>query len=309
VRVAGKKLYVDGEIFHVKGISWNPIPRGGLHPQSLDYAGFADLDIPMMVNAGINVVRTYEPIEDRGVLDKLHAAGIYVINSVYPWGGATVDVATNRVSNLRDHPAILMWLVGNEWNYNNLYTGSQHDFAWSMARVQAVAAAIHTVDSNHPVISSYGHVPPTQVIDGVPDVDVWGANVYTGLSLNSVFSDYRGRTAKPLLITEYGADAWNANAGYDPDSQAEATRVLTQAIFEQCSALHDNGFVLGGALYSWADEWHKAGNPNEQDTGGSAPGGGPHPDMVFNEEYWGIVDIDRNPRPAYDALREVYTSQ
>ena len=307
VRVVGRKLFVNGEVFHVKGISWNPIPKGGTHPQALDYPGFADLDIPMMVEAGINTVRTYEPLLDRGVLDKLHDAGIYVINSVYPWGGSTIDTATARVNQVVDHPAILMWLVGNEWNYNNLYTGNQHDIGWTMRRVQDVAAAIHGVDASHPVITSYGHVPPTATINAIPDVDLWGANVYTGISLDGVFSEYRSRTPKPLLITEYGADAWNAQVGYDEASQAEATRVLTQSIFDHCSALHDDGIAVGGSLYSWSDEWDKAGNPSDHDIGGSAPGGGPYPDMVFNEEYWGIVDIDRVKRQAYDALKELYT--
>ena len=57
------------------------------------------------------------------------------------------------------------------------------------------------------------------------------------------------------------------------------------------------------------DGWWKAGNPDTQDPGGSAPfdGGVPY-DGSANEEYWGIVDIDRNKKRAFYVVEDKYNA-
>jgi hypothetical protein len=143
----------------------------------------------------------------------------------------------------------------------------------------------------------------------MPEVDVWGINAYRGLSFGDLFDAWRARSDKPLFISEYGADAYNANLpGYDPESQAVAAAALTREILEQATSSADGARVLGGTLFEWNDEWWKdaAGSFSEQDVGGAAPGSGPYPDQVFNEEWWGLVDVDRNPRPAFERVRSVF---
>ncbi|WP_437623590.1 hypothetical protein [Sorangium sp. So ce1151] len=134
-------------------------------------------------------------------------------------------------------------------------------------------------------------------------------NVYRGLGFGELFEDWAARSGKPFYVSEYGADAWNANIGaVDTESQAEAVWALTQLIWDNGSAHTADGTCAGGTVFEWADEWWKdaEGSASAHDVGGIAPGGGPHPDQTFNEEWWGIVDIDRTPRPAYDELARVF---
>jgi hypothetical protein len=201
-----------------------------------------------------------------------------------------------------------MWLVGNEWNYNGLFTGVP--FVTARDRLQRIAAAIHVLDPSRPVSTVYGELPSAATIAAMPAIDVWGLNVYRNIGFGDLFTRWAALSGAPMFISEYGADAWDARgAGMENvAAQAEATTALTQLILARSTARHTDGVTLGGTIFEWSDEWWKdqAGSPSVHDIGGVAPGGGPYPDNTFNEEWWGVVTIDRVPRPAYDALARLY---
>lgn len=305
IQVRGRQVLVDGKPIHLKGVAWNPIPQGGRHPQNLDFASVVAQDAELLARAGVNIVRTYEPITDLVVLDKLWEHKIWVMNGLYNWGGASVDSVIGKVNSVKHHPALLMWSIGNEWNFNGLYVGMAY---WdAVARLREVAKKVKSLDQEHPVACIYGEIGGIHdVAEHMPEVDVWGINAYRGISFGGLFDDYKGLMTKPLFLGEYGADAYNALAGSeDQESQAKATKALTEEIVEHSSIT--GGVCIGGFVFEFADEWWKdgAGSPAVHDVGGVAPGGGPYPDMTFNEEWWGLVGIDRTPRKAYWALRSV----
>lgn len=302
----GRALKVGDTAIHLRGVCWNPVAKGGVHPADLDFAAAAPQDILLMQAAGINVVRTYEPIADTAVLDSLHAAGIKVIMTVYSWGGADPSAVLSPVNAVKDHPAVLMWMVGNEWNYNGLYVNRSFDE--SLATVQAAAVLIQAADPHHLVATAYGELPSEETIAKLSAVDVWGINSYRGLSFGDLFSTWESRSGLPMFLSEYGADAYDARNGgaENLDAQAEATSTLAGEL--EAHAARSGGVASGGTIFEWSDEWWKdgEGDPSVQDVGGIAPGGGPYPDATFNEEWWGIVTIDRTPRPAYFALQEMF---
>jgi hypothetical protein len=308
IEVRGRELYVDGEPFRIRGVNWNPVPKGGEHPANLDYAGFADQDIALMKAAGINVVRTYERLENRAVLDKLEDAGIYVFSTVYGWWQDAPSVVTARVNAVKDHPAILAWVLGNEWNYNHLYANDSLSLEATRDQINEAAELIRAADDEHPISTIYGELGGIEAqIAGMPNIDLWGVNAYRGISFGDLFTQFAAASTKPMYLGEYGADAYDSRNGgkVDVDAQGVATKALTEEIIDNY-ATPSGGTTLGGFVFEWADEWWKGGNPDSHDTGGIAPGGGPYPDQTFNEEYWGVVDIDRVPRPAYDELKALY---
>ncbi len=289
IEVRGRELYVDGEPFRIRGVNWNPVPKGGEHPANLDYAGFADQDIALMKTAGINVVRTYERLENRAVLDKLEDAGIYVFSTVYGWWQDAPSVVTARVNAVKDHPAILAWVLGNEWNYNHLYANDSLSLEETRDQINEAAELIRAADDAHPISTIYGELGGIEAqIAAMPNIDLWGVNAYRGISFGDLFTQFAAASTKPMYLGEYGADAYDSRNGgkVDVDAQGVATKALTEEIIDNYAA-PSGGTTLGGFVFEWADEWWKGGNPAAHDTGGTAPGGGPYPDQTFNEESLG----------------------
>lgn len=299
--VNGRELIVNNKAVALKGVNWNPVRKGSRKGwNDVDFRGFVEVDSELMAAAGINAVRTYEPILDVEVLDVLWQKNIQVLNTAYIAEKADHNSILALVNKLKDHPAILMWVIGNEWNYNGLYADLSKEEA--TARVDEVSRMIKKVDGNHPVATVYGQLPGPETLAALPAVDVWGVTAYDGLSFGKLFDDWAMLTHKPMFLAEFGADAYNTlTESLDEADQAMATVSLTNEI-----VLHSTqrgGVCSGGFLFELADEWWKDihGNPDSHDVGGAAPGAGPFPDNVFNEEYWGVVSIEGTTREAYRA--------
>ena len=68
-------------------------------------------------------------------------------------------------------------------------------------------------------------------------------------------------------------------------------------------------FIIFVLIFQFVDGLWKAGNPDKQDIGGWAPNsiGVPY-DGAPNEEFWGIVDIERNKKKTFEVIKNKYNN-
>lgn len=314
VTTSGNAIIVDGERYTMRGVCYSPHSIGSTWQDYPDlgypsYASFAT-DIQLMNSACINTIRTYYAIFDKTRLDQLYAAGIRVIIT-FPRedirGGVNAadqyemldGTYKNYINTYKNHPAILMWSFGNEMNY------TMNANTW-YADLETAAKWVHTNDPNHPVTTANGEVPSADIMTNQsPSVDVWGANIYRFGKANTPLGDYYDRGGrKPFWYSEIGVDSYNHNTGgVDETSQATG---LTSMWADIQYSIDNNGICSGATYFNWTDEWWKSGQNNVQNASGNAPAGIFYPDGVTDEEYYGILKVDRTPKAAYYALQNLW---
>ncbi|MDC3242381.1 MAG: glycoside hydrolase family 2 TIM barrel-domain containing protein [Flavobacteriaceae bacterium] len=309
VTVNKRQILVNNKPYIIKGICYHPVPIG----KSERSFESIDKDLALMTEAGVNTIRVYSPIDDLRVLNKIDAAGLKVIIGFgYSDPNDHYNIRSGNylkyINTYKNHNAILMWELGNEYNYHpEWFNGDLKN--WYHALNNA-AKAIHDNDLTHPVTTAHGDLPSNEALSLSANIDVWGMNVYRMTRPESIYPEWKIISDKPMYFSEGGADSYMAvsafgyQQGENQKAQADAVKTIVENTF------NSDGICAGITVFSFTDGWWKAGKADVQDIGGWAPEGSGVPfDRIPNEEYWGIVDINRNKKEVFDVLKDLYLKQ
>lgn len=360
---SGSRLQVDGRDFMVLGLNWDYVPIGQNYNYSL-WVQPDDViedalarEMPLLQAMHVNAIRQYVGVPPRWVQHIYEKYGIFtVLNHTVGRYGMTIDGAwlpntdysDPRVRSLlkaevaalvdqyKGTPGVLMWLLGNENNYG---------LTWSSFEIEALPEGErHAARAEH-LYSLFGEIirdikqrdpgglvaianGDLQYVDLIAEhckgMDVFGSNVYRGISARDYFQVVKDKLGVPTVFTEFGADAFNARTNREDQAmQAHYLLGQWQEIYEQSAGKGRVGNAAGGLVFQWSDGWWKFMQEtrlNIQDTNASWPNAGYPEDYRegennMNEEWWGITAkgapdarglYDVYPRAAYYALRDIF---
>jgi GT2 family glycosyltransferase len=284
VFVDGKFLLVNGRRFWVKGVTYGSFQANEEGEPFPPHAQLCD-DFAQMRDAGVNTVRIYTPPSDR-IADAAADAGLMLVPDI-GWGPRCCELddsermqflrgwVRDHARRLANHPAILMFSLGNEvpplmvrW--------------YSRRRIESFLKSLYEIVKEEAPQSlvTYVNHPPTEHLN-LEFLDVISYNVY--LEREPEFRRYLARLQmlagdRPLFLAELGLDGGT----HGHEAQAESLDWQLRAVWEKG--------LCGAAVYSWTDEW-----------------------SIFDQEIegwsFGITDIERRPKPALGAVQQIYSAE
>jgi hypothetical protein len=358
----GIKLVANGKDFFIKGMNWDYFPVGTNFSYSLwnqpgDMIKSAlDYEMSLLKNMGVNTIRVYTGIPAKWIKYIYENYGIYtLLNHSFGRYGLTIKGAwkpntdysdplvkelllkevKEMVNQYKNTPGLLMFLLGNENNYGLFWRGAETENipvedrkstkdAYHLYKLfNDAVVEMKTIDQSHPVAICNGDLLFLDIISKeCKDVDVLGINVYRGISFTDMFTRTKNELGKPIMLTEFGADAYNELSNQeDQENQARYLVNNWKEIFENAAGMGKTGNCLGGFTFQFSDGWWKTGqtsNLDVHDVAASWSNGGYLYDFKkgennMNEEWFGICAKGQTnvrgvyelyPRAAYYALKE-----
>lgn len=187
------QLLVNGENFYVKG-------AGGKDRMDIVKA------------CGGNTIRTWGVDNAQEILDAAHKMGLKVMLGFwvqherhgfdYNDAGKVanqLEACRRAVRKYKDHPALLMWGLGNE--YELQYSNTK---VWKA--VNDIAKMVHEEDPNHPTCTVTAGTNATKlrfVMETLTEIDIYGINTYADIgNVKDVLE--KGNFKGPYMITEWG---------------------------------------------------------------------------------------------------------
>lgn len=360
----GWQLLANGEPFIVNGMNWDYFPIGtnysyNIWEESDDFIQNAlEYEMGLLKNMGVNAIRVYTGIqpkwvqyifENYGIHTMLnHPFGRYGYNPDGEWISNTeysdpkakavlLSEVKQMVQEFKGTPGLLLYLLGNENNYGLFWGGAETEDipvedreSTQRARYlyklfNEAAIAMKEIDASHPVALCNGDLMFLDIIaEECQDVDIFGVNVYRGKSIGDLFDRVKKEYGKPVLLTEFGSDAFNAITMEEAQrEQAKYNVANWKEIYQNVAGLGMAENSIGGFTFQFSDGWWKYGqtfNLDVHDTHASWVNGGYLFDYVpgennMNEEWFGICAKGPTdemgfyplyPRSAYYALKKVH---
>ena len=242
------QLLLDGKPFLVKGV-------GG-------QARFAEL-----AQFGGNAIRTWDTNDLERILAEAQqhslsvCAGLWLGHQRHGFDYQNEDQVLQQldrslaaVRRYKDHPALLMWAVGNEME------GAGTDPSVWYA-VNHLAREIKKIDPHHPtmtVIAELGeNAAKVRSIERFcPDIDIIGINSYGGIESLGVRYRQAGGT-KPYIVTEHGAPGpWEVGkTPWGSPIELSSTEKAAWYVKGYRSAVTQQpGLCLGSFAFLWGDK-------------------------------------------------------
>ena len=245
------ELRVNGEPFYIKG------------------AGLEFGNIPALARHQGNSFRTWRTENGqrsgREVLDEAYENGVMVTMGIevarerhgFDYNDtvavqAQLEDIRKQVMALKDHPALLIWGIGNELNLR--YTNPR---VWDA--VNEISEMIHEVDPNHLTTTSLAGISEEEVAyikERCPDLDILAVQMYGDLpDLPGLIREYGWEG--PYMVTEWGATghwevpttAWGAPV--EEHSSVKAAKYLKRY---QGGIEADSLQCIGSYVFLWGNK-------------------------------------------------------
>ncbi|TVP98730.1 MAG: hypothetical protein EA359_17875 [Balneolaceae bacterium] len=360
----GWQLIVNDEPLMLNGMNWDYFPIGtnymySLWDESPDFIRQAlDYEMGLLQNMGVNTIRVYTGIprewieyiyDNFGIYTMLnHSFGRYGVDLEGIWMANTeysdprvmdllLSEVTEMVEEFKGTRGLLLYLLGNENNYGLFWGGAETEDIpvadrGSTLRARAMyklfnkaALSMKAISDDIPIALCNGDLLFLDlIVELVPDIDIFGTNVYRGETFTDLFDRITEEYGKPVLLTEFGSDAFNARTNQEDQAmQAHYKRLNWLDIYANAAGLGRAENSIGGFTFQFSDGWWKYGQTVDLDvhnTEASWANAGYQWDYVegennMNEEWFGITAkgttdsegfYELYPRAAYYVIKEAH---
>lgn len=269
-------------------VGWVQVQKGGNgyqmirngQPYRIKGATIVDMAMLRQVKAsGANSIRLYNTIDAGPILDSAHKLGLTVtlglklkqarLEMDYSDAAAVAgqfEALKKEVLRYRNHPALLMWAVGNETTlfiphyYRNFF-----QLRPALKAIDDVAAMIHQLDPNHPTTMMLANVSPQMIRMAslvCRNIDLMSFNIFARLKVRLPQIAQAGWKGA-YLISEFGnrgywgADRTSWYSRKELSSYEKAQYLRTQFAAIEANQAHCLGsyIFLWGAKQEYSSTW------------------------------------------------------